>query len=204
METFLIIFVISGYLAGSIPFGKIIARTAKGLDISTVGSRNIGATNVAREIGFKWGILTLLLDALKGAVPTAAAFTMYDGSFNPATVAALSGMAAFLGHRFSVFLAFRGGKGVATALGVFFVLCPVCVAGSLGIFIVLVYVMGYISLASMGASLSMPVFLLLAGTPPGHAWVALLVSALIVLAHRDNILRMARKQEPKWRTKTPR
>jgi glycerol-3-phosphate acyltransferase PlsY len=202
-EPLLFIFVVLSYLAGSIPFGKIIARMAKGLDISAVGSRNIGATNVAREIGLKWGLLTLLLDCLKGLGPSAAAFAFYKGDFNPATVAAVSGLAAFIGHQFSLFLKFKGGKGVATALGVFLVLCPLCVAGSLALFVVLVYFMGYISLASMGASAAMPFFLLLSTKPPMHAGVAFLISGLIALAHRDNIRRLLQKQEPKWRRNTP-
>lgn len=174
---------------------------AKGLDISTVGSRNIGATNVAREIGLKWGLLTLLLDCLKGFGPTVAACFLYKGHLNPETVAAASGFAAFIGHQFSLFLKFKGGKGVATALGVFLVFCPICVAGSLVVFVVLVYLMGYISLASMTASVSMPFFLLLSTKPSMHAVVALLISALIAVAHRNNIVRLIQKQEPKWHSK---
>lgn len=200
-EPLFFIFVFLSYLAGSIPFGKIIARMAKGLDISTVGSRNIGATNVAREIGLKWGLLTLLLDCLKGLGPTVAACVLYKGHFNPETVAAASGLAAFIGHQFSLFLKFKGGKGVATALGVFLVLCPICVAGSLVVFVVLVYLMGYISLASMTASVSMPFFLLVSTKPPIHAGVAFVISALIAVAHRDNIIRLIQNQEPKWHSK---
>lgn len=204
MEPFLTIFLVSSYLAGSIPFGKMIARKAKGLDIATVGSRNIGATNVAREIGLKWGLLTLLLDCLKGFLPTAAAFVLCKEHFNPETVAAFGGVAAFIGHRFSVFLKFKGGKGVATALGVFLVLCPGCVAGSLVVFMVLVYLMGYISLASITASGSMPFLLLIFDKPPIHIGAAFLIAALIIHAHRDNIMRLMHKQEPKWGREKPR
>ncbi|HDR15206.1 MAG TPA: glycerol-3-phosphate 1-O-acyltransferase, partial [Desulfobacteraceae bacterium] len=172
------------------------------IDISTVGSGNIGATNVAREIGVKWGALTLILDCLKGLAPTAVAVTSYSGHFEPSTMAALSGLAALIGHQFSVFLKFKGGKGVATALGVFIVLCPVCVASALVVFVLLVYIPGYISLASMGASVCMPVFLIFSDAPDINTAAGFLIAGLIVLAHRDNILRLKQKQEPRWRNRT--
>jgi acyl phosphate:glycerol-3-phosphate acyltransferase len=198
-----LILVIISYLLGSICFGKIIARMARGVDISDIGSQNVGATNVAREIGLKWGFLTLVLDSLKGFLPTAAAFVLHKGDFNPETVASVCGLAAFIGHNYSIFLKFKGGKGVATALGVFLVLCPVCVVGSVALFLVLVGFMGYISLASIAAAVSMPFFLLISGKPPVILGVAFLISGFITFAHRGNILRLLQKREPKWRKSAP-
>jgi acyl phosphate:glycerol-3-phosphate acyltransferase len=198
-----LILVIISYLLGSICFGKIIARMARGVDISDIGSQNVGATNVAREIGLKWGFLTLVLDSLKGFLPTAAAFVLHKGDFNPETVASVCGLAAFIGHNYSIFLKFKGGKGVATALGVFLVLCPVCVVGSVALFLVLVGFMGYISLASIAAAVSMPFFLLISGKPPVLLGVAFLISGFITFAHRGNILRLLQKREPKWRKSAP-
>src|SRR5688500_11562142 len=118
--------VVGSYLAGSIPFGLVVAR-ARGVDIRAVGSKNIGATNVARALGKKLGALVLFLDALKGLLPTLVARHALHLDDN---LVALVGLAAILGHVFPVWLRFRGGKGVATALGVFAALTPVAAAAS--------------------------------------------------------------------------
>ncbi len=203
MDFSLGILIISSYIAGSIPFGKMVARRIMRIDISSVGSGNIGATNVAREIGLKWGFVTLVLDCLKGWAPAFAAEILYRGSFNSAAVAAACGLAALIGHQFSIFLRFDGGKGVATALGFFLVLCPSCVAAAGGIFVVVVYVKGYVSLASICAAGSMPLLLVVSGAPVVYTLAGLLSFGLISWAHRGNIMRLIENREPRWTDRCP-
>jgi glycerol-3-phosphate acyltransferase PlsY len=194
--------VLIAYLLGSIPFGKIIARKVARIDITEHGSGNIGATNVAREVGTLWGLLTLILDLLKGFLPvflSSQYFKATDpfGGWAIATVA----LAALLGHQFSVFQKFRGGKGVATALGVYLALSPVSSLEALFIFVAVVFVWDIISLASMISAACMPLFLSLAGFPPPLIAAASVTAALIVLKHWDNIGRIRSGRERKWRNR---
>src|SRR5437867_9248459 len=133
------------YLLGSIPFGYILLRTFRGQDVRHTGSGNIGATNVARSSP-ALGILTLLLDALKGATAVAVTRALFPDQMMLAAIAALF---AILGHIFPVWLKFRGGKGVATGLGSFLMLAPKIVLVTIGIFIIMVFAFRYISLASI-------------------------------------------------------
>jgi glycerol-3-phosphate acyltransferase PlsY len=193
--TWLIGGVVIGYLCGSIPFGLLIARR-RGVDPRTTGSGNIGATNVARALGKKTGALVLAIDALKGALPTALAMVAIDGRGGPWMVPAV-GLAAITGHCFPVWLALRGGKGVATALGVFLVLDPIAVVGSALVFAILYLPLRVVSLASMAAAISFPVFLLLLGRPSQWIDLALIASIVIVLRHRENIRRLLGRRELK-------
>ena len=193
-------FAVIAYLLGSIPFGRIIARKVARIDITKHGSGNIGATNVAREVGTTWGLLTLILDLLKGFLPV----FLLSPHFSDATPSngwaiAVVSLAALLGHQFSVFEKLNGGKGVATALGVYLAVSPGSCLAALSIFVVVVAVWDIISLASMISSASMPLLLTLMGYPSPVITASLVTTALIVLKHRDNISRIRAGQERKWR-----
>ena len=192
-----IIFIFLSYIAGAIPFGMIISRKIAGIDITSKGSGNIGATNVARELGLKWGLLTLLLDLLKGFIPvfiTRNYITDIEGLFLIST-----SLAVLLGHRFSPFLGFKGGKGVATAFGLFLALSPVSAIVSLCIFILTVYISDYISLGSIVGAYVMPLTLSILNKPAALIITAFFTASLILITHRDNITRIIRGEERKWK-----
>jgi len=176
----------AAYLLGSVPVGVIVAGWFNSDDPRTLGSGNIGATNVARTAGGGAGLVTLAGDCLKGflAVIIARIFGAGDG------VAALSGLAAFLGHLYPVFLDFKGGKGVATALGVFIALSPLASLLALIVFAVGAAWSHYVSLGSLAAAITMPVFL-------SH-YTALVMAGFIIYRHRDNILRICRGEESRF------
>ena len=201
------LFVIGAYLLGSVPFGLVLTRIATGKDVRQVGSGNIGASNVARAAGKVAGVLTLVLDAAKASVPMLVALRAFapEGRAVAEAWTVAVGLAAFLGHCYPVWLRFKGGKGVATALGVFLVLAPIpsllaVVAygvaygatrisslGSLAgtaVCCVGAFVQGF--LAEGSAALRSPV-----------PWACLAVTAVIVLRHRGNIERLLRGEERK-------
>ncbi|MCF8060951.1 MAG: glycerol-3-phosphate 1-O-acyltransferase PlsY [Deltaproteobacteria bacterium] len=184
------------FLLGSIPFGRIIGRAAARIDVQEVGSRNIGATNVAREVGLGWGVMTLVLDALKGAAPVLVVVAM---GAEPVGLAEVCGLAAVAGHQFSPFLRFHGGKGVATALGVFLAMEPIACGVALAAFVVVVAVSDAVSLGSMTAACCIPLYLVLSGGSTERIAVSAAVAGLILLAHRENIGRLLRGEERRWR-----
>ena len=173
------------YLSGSIPTGVWLSLR-HGVDPRDIGSGNIGATNVARAAGVPTGLLTLAGDLLKGLLPVLVATRA--GHAEP--IVALTALAAFIGHLYSCFLGFEGGKGVATALGVFLGLAPLAMAMVVPLFLTTVALSRYVSLASLLAAAVTPGLLLLLGYGRPTLVVALTISALIVLRHRDNIRRM--------------
>ena len=181
------------YLLGSIPFGLILARQLGGHDVRKTGSGNIGATNVARVVGPAAGILTLLLDVGKGALAVWLA-GRYSG---------LAGIAALLGHCFPIWLKFKGGKGVATALGVFFVLAPLAALGAVLFFCAVVVMWRYVSLGSVSAAAVMPLLVYFFWAP-GHApplvviFGTLFAAALVVVKHDTNLQRLVDGTEPKF------
>lgn len=189
---------LGGYLSGSIPFGYVIARLKDGGDIRRQGSGNIGATNVARVIGKRLGLLTLMLDAFKGVVPVAVAWWLQpaDGSVQ-ATLEALVALAAFVGHCFPVWLFFRGGKGVATAAGVLAVQNPTLAASALATFIVIFAITRVVSLSSIIASIVLPptYFLMNGGSPDGQGIPYLIILLVIIGKHHTNIRRLLDKRE---------
>lgn len=197
MIIFHIIFVFLFYITGAIPFGVIISRKTAGIDITNKGSGNTGATNVARELGIKWGFLTLVLDLLKGFVPLFFV-SVYIAPGSDILLIATS-LAVLLGHRFSPFLNFKGGKGVATAFGIFLALSPASTLISLCIFLLTVCVSAYISLGSIAAACSMPIILGLFNKPAALVITAFLTAALILITHTENITRIIRGQERKWK-----
>jgi glycerol-3-phosphate acyltransferase PlsY len=189
------------YLLGSIPFGYILVRVLRKEDIRSTGSGNIGATNVARSGGKGLGILTLLLDLLKAfaAVKIAQHFAPGTPGF-PSDLAVAAGIAAVLGHVFPVWLRFEGGKGVASALGVFLALAPLAALCALGVFIVVFAITRYVSLASILAAAMMPLFcmLWLPDRTPIFVGGIIFLALLVIAKHRANIARLMQGKESRF------
>jgi acyl phosphate:glycerol-3-phosphate acyltransferase len=188
------------YLIGSIPFGLLLAKLLAGRDIRKSGSGNIGATNVARVVGPAAGVLTLVLDAAKGAfaVWLAGRFSDYR-----ATPMMLAGVTALLGHCYPVWLKFKGGKGVAPALGIFLALAPLAAVCDLMVFIIVVMMWRYVSLGSVSAAAAMPLLVYFLWAP-GHApplvvtFGTLFAAALVIFKHDANLQRLVDGTEPKF------
>jgi glycerol-3-phosphate acyltransferase PlsY len=184
------------YLLGSIPFGYIIVKLRAGRDVRAAGSGNIGATNVGRVAGAAAGVLTLLLDVAKGwlAVWLAAELSSHD-----VTCMMVAVVAAVIGHMFPVWLRFRGGKGVATAVGVFLPICWQGVGAALLVFVVVVAIWRYVSLGSILGAAVLPLLVYMLYQPPPAPWAvsigAIIVSVLIIVKHRDNIGRLVAGSE---------
>jgi glycerol-3-phosphate acyltransferase PlsY len=196
------------YLLGSIPFGYLIVRALKRADIRETGSGGTGATNVSRRAGKGAGVLTLVLDALKGAAAIAVGRLLLGVpafSSNASWWIAAAAVAVLIGHIFPVWLGFRGGKGVATGVGVFLVLAPLAVAFAGVIFLVIVLLTRYVSLGSIVAAAAIPLLILIHNyiTPRIDLWplmtAALAGAALIIFAHRENIKRLINRSESKFK-----
>ena len=190
--TFLLL--IFAYLLGSIPTGVILAKAFGNVDPRTMGSKNIGATNVFRTAGKKLGILTLLGDILKGLIPVVIARGTLDSYLWIGAVA----LAAFLGHLYPIFLKFRGGKGIATGLGAFLALSPLSAVLSVLIFGAVVYKWRFISLGSLTASASFPILLALLNPHQIYIPFAIIIGALIFYRHRENIQRLLAGKESRF------
>jgi len=191
------------YLSGSIPFGYLLVRIFRGEDIRATGSGNIGATNVSRKSP-KLGILTLVLDALKGLVPVMLALSCAHGSGeDPYVLASLAAFCAILGHIFPIWLRFRGGKGVATGLGSWIGLAPKGVLVMVIVFVIMVALFRYISLGSITAAAIFPAAARLLHdyheTPAVLAFMAA-SSLLIITKHHRNIRRLMAGTESKFRS----
>lgn len=193
-----LLLVIAAYLIGSIPFGYLIVRRKLGADIRETGSGGTGATNVSRRAGKAAGVLTLVLDALKGSAAVLLAQRMTGDNWMIAAAA----IAVLAGHIFPVWLRFRGGKGVATVVGVFLVLAPVALVCAFVIFFAIVALTRYVSLGSMMAAVLIPVFVWLQSvfvSPIADLrplLTASIVAAILILfAHRGNIQRLAQGKE---------
>ena len=201
MSSVTLIAVVAGYFLGALPFGYLVAK-AKGVDIFSVGSRNPGATNVRRVLGHGPGNLVLFLDAAKGAA--AAGWPLWFSGAVPGESAAITGLvAAIVGHSFSCFTGFRGGKSVATAAGGFAVVFPLGAAIALGVFGLTLAVSRYVSLSSMLASVT----LVISAVAMGRSLVVVIVTAAIasfvILRHRANISRLVAGTESKVGSKPP-
>lgn len=209
--------IVIAYLLGSIPFGYLIVRATQGADIRETGSGGTGATNVSRRAGKASGVLTLLLDALKGAAAVAIAKIVLGlpifgegalaGSSNENAYwwVASAAIAVIVGHIFPVWLRFRGGKGVATGVGVFLMLAPLAVAIAGLIFVLVVWRTRYVSLGSILAVVAIPLFVLLRSVfvqPVGYfapiMTTAMAGAMLIVFAHRENIERLMKGTENRF------
>jgi glycerol-3-phosphate acyltransferase PlsY len=195
-----IFFPVMGYLVGAIPFGLVISKMV-GVDVRTQGSRNIGATNVNRVLGKKLGFITLICDCLKGLLPMYFAAVLLPESETKEMVVALTGVMAVLGHMFPVYLRFRGGKGVATGMGVFLYLSPLAIAISLVVFVATVALSGFVSAGSLLASGLIPLWLYFLGASKTTIAAAASVALLIWLKHHENINRLIHGKEQSWKKK---
>ncbi|MBV9079712.1 MAG: glycerol-3-phosphate 1-O-acyltransferase PlsY, partial [Elusimicrobia bacterium] len=185
---------IGSYLAGAIPFGVLIARGFYHVDIRTMGSRNTGATNVWRSLGPRPGATTLALDALKGAVGVAAARHWFPASL---AMPVAAGVAAIVGHNWSVFLRGSGGKGVATSAGVFLALMPVQTLVAIAVFLGFFLTTGHVSVGSMAAATALAVASFVVSTPWPLRLLVVVAAAMVLLKHIPNMRRLSRGEEPK-------
>ena len=202
--------IIGAYLLGAIPFAQIIAKT-HGKDLRTIGSGNIGATNLGRALGKKWACLCFALDTIKGAAPVLAATAFFASppTTNQLIAALITGLAAILGHIFPIYLNFKGGKGVATSFGVALGLWPyytLCSIFALAVWAVAVLICRYVSLASIIAAISFPIafvtaIVIIPKWNFSHLWpllaAAVLIPLLVVIRHKENLKRIADGTENK-------
>ena len=203
--TVIALFVVGAYLIGGIPFGFLIGKM-RGVDVRTVGSKNIGATNVYRTVGHKWGFLAFFCDFLKGLLPTLAArwFAGEHGD-NPAfaDLAVWTGLACVVGHTLTPYMKFKGGKGVATAFGMLMALVPWLVSAAFALFVVTVWISHYISLGSCLAAAFLAVMIWiptpLADPVPSLALkiVMTVLGLFVIYKHKSNIVRLAKGCENK-------
>lgn len=189
--------VIGAYLVGSIPFGLVIARISKGIDIRQVGSGNIGATNVLRSVGKGAAALTLLFDVGKGFLPVVIAFRWGSSEEWAAAV----GLAAFLGHLYPLYLGFQGGKGVATSFGVLVGLLPQVALCLMGLWLLVAFLTRYASLAALAAAFAAPLVTAVLGGGRAFLLLTVVLALLVVFKHHGNIADLFRGTEKKlgWR-----
>lgn len=187
------LWVLMAYVIGSIPFGVVIAKTCCGIDPRTAGSMSSGATNVSRLCGFPYGVATLACDVAKGALPVWGALWLDPNMF----FVSLTGLACVIGHVFSCFLNLKGGKAVATSIGVFLPLAFWPLLGSVALCMLVIWRSGFVSLGSLSLLASLPFFLMFCGA---WEWVPLSVCLAIIVfvRHRDNITRLRNGEEKPW------
>jgi glycerol-3-phosphate acyltransferase PlsY len=190
---------VASYLIGAFPTSYVAGRAARGIDLRQHGSGNLGATNAYRVLGWKAAVPIFVIDIFKGWLPTFA-FPRWDGEAAPEWALAY-GAAAIVGHVYSVYVGFRGGKGVATSAGVFLALAPEAVLITLAVWCALVFATGYVSLGSVTAAALLP-FLVLAFRGAGPTfWLSLALAVFVIYAHRANIVRLVRGEEHRFRRK---
>jgi acyl phosphate:glycerol-3-phosphate acyltransferase len=185
MSLSVFLLIVAAYLIGSVPFALLLARRLGTRDLRRIGSGNIGAANVLRTAGVRAGVTVMLLDIAKGA-----GSVMLVQRFDGGAVTAAAGLAAIVGHVFPVWLRFRGGKGVATACGVFSVLTPVAVGPALAVFLGSVWMTRYISVGSILAAVALPPIAYATGSPMPVLAVSMIASMLILVRHRTNLGRV--------------
>lgn len=183
-----VIAIVLGYLLGAIPFGLVIGKS-RGVDIRNAGSGNIGATNVMRVVGKSWGILTLVLDALKGLV-AALVLPILAGDAGPEWLPLACGCAAILGHSFPVYLKFKGGKGVATSAGVLLGVAPAAFGIGIAVFLILFGLFRYVSLGSIGAAVAVPVASYVLNGLTLVTQVLVVLAVVVIWRHKENIRRL--------------
>ena len=174
------------YLMGSIPFGILFAR-AQNINLQEHGSKNIGATNVTRILGKKAGIFTLLGDTFKGWLAILLAYLILTDPY----AVAIAGVTAFLGHLFSVFIKFKGGKGVAIGLGIHLYIMPIPTLMTIGVFALTLWIFNYVSLSSICSSIALPIFGILTNVPVPFIYMSLGIATMVVFRHHENILRIS-------------
>jgi acyl phosphate:glycerol-3-phosphate acyltransferase len=190
-----------GYLLGSVPTGVVLTRLFSKTDPRKSGSKNIGATNIYRTSGKLLGILTLAGDMLKGVIPIwmAILWAQHDLWGVPHLWIAVAGLSPMVGHIFPIFLGFRGGKGVATALGVYLVISPVAVLIESLFFILIVWKWRIISLGSILCAITIPVFIALFRNEQAYFILSVIIAGLILYRHQSNIARLIQGTENKWK-----
>lgn len=196
-----VLWLLAAYVLGATPTAYLAGRLARGIDLRQHGSKNLGATNVYRVLGWGWAIPVALVDIAKGAIPVAW-FGGFAGAGGDSWVAVALGIAAVLGHMFSPYVGFKGGKGVATAAGMFLALAPLAVAIALPVWVVCLWATGYVSLSSILAAAVFPLLVHL--TRPGATatlWASVALAGLIVFSHRGNIARLLAGTENRFRTR---
>ncbi|HWC75274.1 MAG TPA: glycerol-3-phosphate 1-O-acyltransferase PlsY [Gemmatimonadales bacterium] len=190
-----ILAILVSYLIGATPTSYIAGKLGRGIDLREHGSKNLGATNVYRILGWKYAIPVALVDIAKGAIPV----LVFS---HPVWLSVAAGGAAVLGHMFSPYVRFKGGKGVATAAGMFLALAPLSVLLALGVWGFCLWLTGYVSLSSIVAVLTVPVTVsLLQPDLPHVFWASVALVALIIFAHRKNIGRLLAGTENRFRTR---
>ena len=193
------LWLLASYLLGATPTAYLAGRLARGIDLREHGSRNLGATNVYRVLGWAWAIPVALIDIAKGAIPV---MLFVRWAATEPWLAIAVGIAAVLGHMFSPYVGFKGGKGVATAAGMFVALAPLAVVIAVPIWGMCLWLTGYVSLSSIIAATTFP--LVVRVTRPDAAatlWASVALAALIVFTHRGNIRRLVAGTENRFRTR---
>jgi glycerol-3-phosphate acyltransferase PlsY len=185
--------VVLAYLLGSLSFGLLLAQMRGGADLRQSGSGNIGATNVARTLGKTAGVITLLGDVAKGLM----AVLMAQWWGNSPLIPAGAALSAVLGHMFPLYHGFHGGKGVATALGVFLPLLPLPLLGGCVVWLAVVIIWHYVSAGSMLAAIIVPILAALLAYPPPLVYIAGVIALLVLYKHRGNLQRLLQGSEPK-------
>jgi glycerol-3-phosphate acyltransferase PlsY len=192
-----VLWLLASYFMGAIPTSYLLSRLFAGIDLRQHGSGNLGATNLYRVLGWKYAVPAAVVDIAKGAIPV----LLFAPQVSHSQLFALAcGVAAILGHVFSVFVGFRGGKGVATAAGVMLGLAPLALAVSAVIWALLVWLTGYVSVGSIAAAAALPlaVYLLEDSTSPAVLWIAAAIAAGVILLHRKNIQRLLKGTENRF------
>ncbi|HWN18887.1 MAG TPA: glycerol-3-phosphate 1-O-acyltransferase PlsY [Gemmatimonadales bacterium] len=192
-----VLWLLASYFVGAIPTSYLLSRLFAGIDLRKHGSGNLGATNLYRVLGWKYAIPAAAIDIAKGAIPV----LVFAPQVSNSQLFALGcGVAAILGHVFSVFVGFKGGKGVATAAGVMLGLAPLALTVAAVVWAVLVRVTGYVSVASIAAAAVLPVavYLLEDSTSPALLWIATAIAAGVILLHRRNIQRLLKGTENRF------
>jgi acyl phosphate:glycerol-3-phosphate acyltransferase len=195
-----VLLVLLGYLSGSVPFGLVLGKLFLGVDVRQVGSGNIGATNVARAGGKGMGVVVLLLDAAKAIAPILLARAVLADRPSAEVWTVAVAVAAFLGHLFPPWLGFRGGKGVATGLGIFLVLAPWAALAGVVAYLAVYLATRMSSAGSLcGTAVCAAATFVVHGPSSPVPWGGLVIAALVFLRHKDNIRRMVRGEEKKMR-----
>lgn len=192
-----VLWLLASYFVGAIPTSYLLSRLFAGIDLRQHGSGNLGATNLYRVLGWKYAIPAAAVDIAKGAIPV----LVFAPQVSDSQLFALGcGVAAILGHVFSVFVGFKGGKGVATAAGVMLGLAPLALTLSAGVWALLVRLTGYVSVGSIAAAAVLPlaVYLLEDSTSPALLWIATAIAAGVILLHRRNIQRLLKGTENRF------
>jgi len=192
------LWIVASYLLGATPTSYIAGRLGRGIDLREHGSKNLGATNVYRLLGWSYAIPVGLFDVAKGVIPVAL-FGRWAGG--PAWLPVTLGGAAVVGHMFSPFVGFRGGKGVATAAGVFLALAPLAFAIALPLWALCLWITGYVSLSSIVAALTFPLWVRLTTDAGPTFWASVVLALLIVVAHHANVRRLLAGTENRFRTR---